>query len=69
MLTGLSDLFLCRWCQRPGSALDFARHRVSRSKRGCGTHWVGGIGTLGALPMSTPSFLPPCTGSPRLTLF
>lgn len=48
MLMGLPDLFLCQSCQRLGSALNFARHRASRSKRGCRTQWVGKVGTLGA---------------------
>lgn len=64
MLMGLPDLFL-----RPGSALNFARHRVSRSKRGCGTQWEGRVGAQGALHVSTPSFLPPCPRSSVLTLY
>lgn len=69
MLMGLPDLFLCQRCQRPGSsALNFARHRVSRSNRSCGTQWVGRAGTLGAVHIDTPSFVLLCTESSMLTL-
>lgn len=69
MLMGLPDLFLCQWCQRPGSsALNFARYRVSRSNRACGTQWVGRAGTLGALHVEySLTSVPPCTGSSMLT--